>query len=179
MVNDPVKNPQCNGEMIQYESPLECCMNSSFVPCPHPPCKTSEQPKDATFIQIRAKTSKAHVYPPKPGITIPDYTINSYVYLQTWRYDGGILACGGADNSAAWTVKFDCRIARPENNFAWQWFWPLKSPAIEMQGSVLINNVPWVFGGLETTQYFDKGNLRYKYSTVDCCYTMLKQPCFK
>ena len=158
MVNDPAKNPLCNGEMIQYESPLECCRNMSFVPCPQPPCKISEQPKEVTFIHIRGISQESTVYPPTPGLTIPNYPFPNLRFLQTWQYEGGILACGGVDPTVAWTVIYDCRIAKPENDFAWQWFPSLHSGRPnEVQGSLLLNNVPWIFGADEVTQYFDKG----------------------
>ena len=121
--------------------------------------KISEQPKNATFIQIRGKSQKSLVYPPRPDLTIPDFPLGPLVYSQTWRYDGGILVCGGI-LSATWTKSLECRIARPENNFAWQWFPQLQNVpnTIEPMGSLLINGVPWLFGGHERTQYFDKGN---------------------
>ena len=82
----------CDGEMIHYNTPVDCCFEGNFVPCPAKKCKMSEKPRNSAFIHFNTYTQETKIYP-KGNITVGAVPLPSdEIYkVQTWHYNGGFL----------------------------------------------------------------------------------------
>ena len=62
-INDTSINEKCNGKMVGYSSPVECCKDDQFVACPKSPCKNGEPKVDQVGDKVRREVPVDYFYP--------------------------------------------------------------------------------------------------------------------
>ena len=153
--DDPDIDPECNGEMINNVTPVSCCLNDAFIPCPdNPPCRLNKG-SDLAFIHIHPKTDEAYMVPNER--VIPTYPISGAEFQASLDITEGYLMCGGLG------PRQDCHLLGRDD---YQWHsWPgldtIAYDGFGVQGTV-VGGVPWLVGSGDITSnkphtaYFDR-----------------------